>query len=65
VSPLTIIAFRVGTVGVATAAVLVVADTHAHPASTTATAAEQRLRDFFKPLPKRNLRQGQEMRTRW
>lgn len=44
VSPVAIIAFRVGTVGVATAAVLIMVDTHSHPASTTATAAEQRLR---------------------
>ncbi|EJC64743.1 Protein of unknown function (DUF2749) [Rhizobium leguminosarum bv. viciae WSM1455] len=61
-SPLAIIASREGTVGVATAAVLFVADTNSY---SPQTAAEQRLRDFFKPSPKRNLRQGQEMRTRW
>ncbi|MBY4592227.1 MULTISPECIES: entry exclusion protein TrbK [Rhizobium] len=64
-SPFAIIAFRVGTVGVATATILIVVDTHFYPPSTTATAAEQRLREFFKPLTKRYLRHGQEMRTRW
>ncbi|MGR9060772.1 DUF2749 domain-containing protein (plasmid) [Rhizobium leguminosarum] len=50
-------------IGLTAATYFLVVDTNASRPTTAAN--EQRVKIFFKPSPKRNLREGQEMQPRW
>ncbi|TAY43099.1 entry exclusion protein TrbK (plasmid) [Rhizobium leguminosarum] len=58
-----IIVIALGMIGLTAATYFLVVDTNASRPTTAAN--EQRVKIFFKPSPKRNLREGQEMQPRW